>query len=50
MCGNDFGEQRRIDVKDGTPIKHIYICFVCGDGKSDFVIYKLVYRKKYKED
>ena len=46
LCGNDYGRQRRVDVKNGTPVKHIFICFVCGEGKTDFEIYKLAYYKK----
>jgi len=47
MCGNDWGE-RRIDVRLNGQVKFIFVCLVCGQGKTDFEIFKIVYPKKFK--
>jgi hypothetical protein len=49
MCNNNWGA-RRIDVRlDGAP-QFIYVCLVCGEGKTDFQIFKIVYPKKFKQN
>ena len=47
MCGNNWGE-RRVDVRLNGQIEFIFVCLVCGQGKADFEIFKLVYPKKFK--
>jgi len=47
MCGNDWGE-RRIDVRLDGQVEFIFVCLACGQDKSDFEIFKIVYPKKFK--
>ena len=48
ICGNEYGSQRRVDVRLDGPVKHINVCNVCGQGKTDLEIFKIVYPKKFK--
>jgi len=41
LCGNDWGG-RRISWQERNVLLTVYVCEVCGQGKTDYDIFKLI--------
>lgn len=48
MCHNDFGEQRMVEVKLDGQVEYINVCHICGQNKTDFEVFKIIYPLKFR--
>ena len=49
LCKNNWGK-RRISYYEGNILVTVYVCEVCGQGKTDYECFKLICSREGREE